>query len=172
MEYDKNLQQEENMEKGVNFILSHLMHTTPTCEERDDCAEKKADKLTNSAVQSAIDACLLKAKERIVSMPQYDYEELLANLVVAYVQPGYDEIVFNLRDKNRLSLIRFIVLLNNKIKQSGSVLPLLKIANETIDAAGGFLLKCGKQHIDCTIETLLERKKKFLAPALAEILFE
>ena len=100
--------------------------------------------------------------QKIVSMPQHDYEELLANLIVKFYLPGFNEIQFNLRDKNRLSLMRFIVMLNAKFKATGRVVPLLKIAGETIESQGGFVLTNGTQIIDCTLETLLQNNENLL----------
>lgn len=110
------------------------------------------------------------ALEHVVSMPQYDYEELLANIITAHMRPGYDEIVLNLRDKNRLSMIRFIVLLNNKRKSPEQGMPLLKISSEITDAAGGCLLKNGADCIDCTLETLLEHAILHQTDTLLQIL--
>ncbi len=149
------------LEKGASLILEKLV---------SPCPEETKLLSFVPELDAFVSACLTRAKEIIVSMPQYDYEEFLANLVVLYIQPGYDEIAFNLRDKNRLSLIRFIVLLNTKIKQSGRSMPLLRISPETIDAEAGFLLKCGMQVIDCTVDALLASKKESLLPALAELL--
>ena len=93
--------------------------------------------------------------KKIVSMPQHEYEDRLANLIVKFYRSGFNEIMFNLRDKNRLSLMRFIVMLNAKFKATGRVVPLLKIAAETADTQGGFVLSNGIETIDCTLETLL-----------------
>lgn len=100
--------------------------------------------------------------KKIVSMPQQEYEELLANLIVKYYRPGFDEIQFNLRDKNRLSLMRFIVMLNAKFKATGRVVPLLKIAAQTADIQGGFVLADGTNTIDCTLATLLQNDESLL----------
>lgn len=99
---------------------------------------------------------------KIVSMQQQEYEELLANLIVHFYRPGYDTFFLNLRDKNRLSLMRFIVMLNAKFKATGKVVPLLKIAGEGIDAQGGFILSNGVGTIDCTLETLLKEHEAIL----------
>ena len=100
--------------------------------------------------------------KKIVSMPQHEYEELLANLIVKFYRSGFNEIMFNLRDKNRLSLMRFIVMLNAKFKATGRVVPLLKIAAETADTQGGFVLSNGIETIDCTLETLLFQNEDLL----------
>lgn len=101
--------------------------------------------------------------QRIVSMPQQEYEELLANLIVKYYRTGYNELLFNLRDKNRLSLMRFIVMLNAKFKAKGMIVPLLKISGKTIDSQGGFMLTNGVDTVDCTFETLLNKQEDLLS---------
>ena len=97
-------------------------------------------------------------REKIVSLPQDKYEEFLAELVSYYIEPGYDEMALNLNDKNRLSLIRFIVLLNAKFKEAGKASILVKISNEVIDSEGGFVLINGENRIDCSMESLLSEK--------------
>ncbi len=97
-------------------------------------------------------------KEKILSLTQDKYEEFLAELVTFYIEPGYDEMALNLNDKNRLSLIRFIVLLNTKFKQAGKATSLVKISNEVIESEGGFVLKNGENRIDCSMESLLTDK--------------
>jgi len=103
---------------------------------------------------------------KIVSMQQQEYEDLLANLIVNFYRPGFDTIFLNLRDKNRLSLMRFIVILNAKFKATGKIVPLLKIAGEIIDAQGGFVLSNGVETIDCTLETLLTEHEAILLDAM------
>lgn len=100
----------------------------------------------------------LNLKEKILSLPQDKYEEFLSELVSHYIEPGYDEMILNLNDKNRLSLIRFIVLLNTKFKQLGKATMLVKISNTVIDTKAGFILTDGKNKIDCSLESLLTDK--------------
>ena len=159
MDYDtRNLQNSEKANQAMAFLMEHLANQTPSSE-----APAKPE-------HELLDAFFTEALARIVSMPQHEYEELLANIVVAYAKPECNEMVFNLRDKNRLSLIRFIVLMNNKIKQSGRSLPLMKMSAETVDSEGGFLLKGGDVCIDCTLETLLAQAKAQIGPELLALL--
>lgn len=158
----------------MNKGAKNCSNSDNTQEKRADSiasARRQAEKMIKNARQEAIERCFLKAKEKLISLPQYDYEEFLANLIVKNYRPGYDEIMFNIRDKNRLSLIRFIVLLNNKFKSMGKIVPLIKISSKTIDTEGGFVLKNGDNKIDCTVETLLKSKAEILTPPLSEILF-
>lgn len=121
-------------------------------------AKEKANALLGKTEE--IEKCFQKAKEKVVTMPQHEYEEWLAHLVVTHIKPGFDKISFNLRDKNRLSLMRFIVLLNTKAKGLGEAMPLLNIARDTVDTEAGFVLKNGDSEIDCTIEFLIEQAKQ------------
>ncbi len=145
MEYDKKNLPSQEKEHAVSRIL-HLLRTGKGAQDEPDL--------------EVTDALMEEVLAYITSMPQHDYEEFLADMVVVHAKPGFEEIVFNLQDKNRLSLIRFIVLVNNKTKDEGRVMPLLKIAAETVDAAGGFLLRRGDETINCTVETLLQDLKR------------
>jgi len=104
----------------------------------------------------------LAALTALFSMPQHTYEEWLADLIVKYYRPGFDYISFNITDKNRISLIRFIVLLNAKFKEKGMVVPLLKIAHDTVDTEAGFVLLNEDARIDCTLDALLLAKEPLL----------
>lgn len=159
MDYDtRNLQHSEKTNQAMALLIKHLENQTPSSETPEQPEHK------------LLDAFFTEALARIVSMPQHEYEELLANIVVAYAKPECREMVFNIRDKNRLSLIRFIVLMNNKIKQSGRILPLMKMSAETMDAEGGCLLKGGDVCIDCTLETLLAQAKAQIGSELLALL--
>ena len=162
MDYDtRNLQHSEKTDQAMELLLRHLSAQATDTEPTPTL---------NSQEEQILDAFFKEALARIVSMPQHDYEELLANIVVAYAKPECVEMTFNIRDKNRLSLIRFIVLMNNKIKQSGRILPLMKISADTVDAEGGFLLKGDGVCIDCTLEALLLQARTRLAPELLALL--
>lgn len=165
MEHDRpNLTNGEKQQEAIAYILAKLY-------EKEDCLlQDTSETPLTEEENTRLDALMEQALEHITTMRQYDYEELLASMVAAYFVPGYEEIVFNLEDKNRLSLIRFIVLINNKMKNAGRVMPLFNISNQTIDAKGGFLLKSGTDCIDCTIETLLAEKKRPLAPVLLNLI--
>ena len=141
------------------------------CSTAEEAA-KKAEELLYELKLSAVERCFQLAEERILSLSQYDYEDWLASLIVRYEQPGYDTLAFNINDKNRLSMIRFIVSINNKLKGTGRSVPLFKIARHTIDTKAGFYLLNGESVIDCTIETLLANQKVSLTQELLKILFE
>lgn len=107
-----------------------------------------------------IEKCFLKAKETILNMSQHEYEDWLSGLVVEHIRPGFHELCLNVEDKNRLSLMRFIVLINKKAKGTGETIPLLNISKNTIETEAGFILRNGTDAIDCTIETLIKNAKE------------
>ena len=162
MDYDtRNLQHSETTNQAMDLLLEYLCSRTPVTSQAPALIPQE---------EQLLDAFFTEALARIVSMPQHEYEELLANIVVAYAESECDEMVFNIRDKNRLSLIRFIVLMDSKIKQSGRTLSLMKMSAETVDAEGGFLLVGKDVRIDCTLETLLAQAKAQIAPDLLALL--
>ena len=154
----------EKQKQAIACLLAHLHAESPLPQRT--ASENALSEQEQSLLKDLFD----KAVEHVASIPQYDYEELLANIITAHMRPGYDEIVLNLRDKNRLSMIRFIVLLNNKRKSPDQGMPLLKISSEVIDTAGGCLLKNGTDCIDCTLETLLKNAISHWADTLLHTL--
>ncbi len=107
-----------------------------------------------------IEKCFAAAKDAVLNMSQHEYEDWLSCLVVEHIRPGFHELCLNLEDKNRLSLMRFIVLVNKKSKSLGETIPLLNISKNTIETEAGFILKNGADEIDCTIETLIKKAKE------------
>lgn len=149
-----------NKQRAIDFLISQL-----PVKEADSCP---------SCAQDAVppDEFFADAMDYIIHLSQHDYEELMADIVVAYATPDYEEIVLNVNDKNRLSLIRFVVLINNRIKNERRTMPLLKFSTDTAETAGGFLLKNGENIIDCTLETLFEKKKASIGAEISRILSE
>ena len=152
----------QNKQKAIDFLITQLpvKETEPISQSL--CAQE----------QLPPDDFFSDALDYIVCLPQQEYEELLADIVVTYATPGYEEIVLNVDDKNRLSLIRFIVLINNRIKNEGRTMPLLKFSTDSVETAGGFLLKNGDEIIDCTLEALFKKKKVSIGAEISHILSE
>lgn len=107
-----------------------------------------------------IEKCFKEAEKTILNLSQHEYEDWLSYLVVEHIRPGFCELCLNLEDKNRLSLMRFIVLLSKKSKGTGETIPLLNISKDIIETKAGFILKNGSDEIDCTIETLIKKAKE------------
>lgn len=121
-------------------------------------AKEKAQALRGNTEE--MEKCFKEAEDAILNMSQSAYEDWLSYLVVEHIRPGFHELCLNLEDKNRLSLMRFIVLVNKKSKESGEAIPLLNISKSTIETKAGFILKNGADEIDCTIETLIKKAKE------------
>ena len=163
MEYEKRNPLRIQQKNALNYLLEQLPVKTEIISASPVLSEKE---------QKILDGFFATALEYIINLPQHEYEEFLADIVVSYADSGTEEMVLNLRDKNRLSLIRFIVLVNNRMKNKGRSIPLIKFSSEITDAAGGFLLKNGTKTVDCTLETLLAEKKTSLSDVLLAMLTE
>lgn len=119
--------------------------------------------------QSLLADCFQKAHEAILFMPVYDYEELLCDLI-ARVADGGEEILLCQRDRDRISLLRFLVMVNNKLKLEGLDTPGLLMSDEVLEADGGFVLKKGDITVNCSLKMLLSEKREVLEGSLAAIL--
>ncbi len=135
-------------------------------------AKMEAKKILLAEKQKLMDQCFEKAKQEIINMPLSDYEELMVELIVASSEEGDEEIIFNTRDSGRISLLRFLVRVNSKLKADGVKAPRMLISEDNINASGGFLLKKGDIVVNNTIEALLAAKREQLEVELAAILFQ
>ena len=104
-----------------------------------------------------------------VACAVYDYEELLCDLI-ARVADGGEEILLCQRDRDRISLLRFLVMVNNKLKLEGLDTPGLLMSDEVLEADGGFVLKKGDITVNCSLKMLLSEKREVLEGSLAAIL--
>lgn len=124
-----------------------------------------------TAKQQIIDDAMEKAKEAILNMPAAEYEEFLATQIVSAADSGNEAIVLTNRDHDRISLLRFLVTVNTKLKQDGIKDAKLTISSEILEAESGFLLKKGDIVIDNSLDKLLKSKRDELEIELSSLLF-
>ncbi len=108
-----------------------------------------------------IDELLKKALEKVIRDEGYSdrMKELLKNSVVT----GEEEVIVSKNEK--VLDDKWLKEFNKKEKTK------LKLVKEG-DFIGGFILKCGKIEVDCTLESLLQSKRTEIEINLNKILFE
>jgi V/A-type H+/Na+-transporting ATPase subunit E len=148
-------------------------------KETEDIAEKKAsEKKRQMLAAGRIDAArmILKAKregidkvfdtamEKLKTMEKDKYLELTASLVKA-ARPEGDCIMTIGKNESRISQ-DFVDKLNKELDSAK-----IKLSDERIDIAGGFILAKGNVRTNASLEVLMQMARKELEPELAGELF-
>ena len=161
-----------------------------------DAAEMDRRKLLLSAKQEMVERAYQRALEKLRSLPQEQYVELLAALLVRASSTGREEVVFSPEDREgagKAAVARANELL---AKEAAPELPLgdgvvanllnkvaagvsafaqgtamLAVSEETRDISGGFILKDGRIEVNCTFDALVRAEREQTAGEVAKLLF-
>lgn len=133
-------------------------------ERKISVAELEARKLELSTKQTAITRSFALALERLSSMDQNAYVELLVKAVIeAGVKDG--ELLFN--QKDRASIGQRVV---DEVNSKDDTVK-VSLSEDAIDAKGGFVLRKGSMEINATLETMVNAVKEAVTPEVVEALF-
>lgn len=113
-----------------------------------------------------------EAKERLLSLPDDKYLELLKGFVLKYASSGDETIMLSATDQKRLKgkLSAWEKELNGGLKDKG-ISGSLKVSDETRDIVGGLVLSKGRTEINLSLDVLLSEMRLVLEGELTEILF-
>lgn len=139
-------------------------------ERAVSAAKMEAKKSLLLQKQKIMDECFKSAREKILSMPLSDYEELLIEWIIVAADTGAEKLILSHNDAERISLLRFIARINAKLAAQGGK-PGITLSEETTDAPAGFLLKRGDIVINCTLDAMLKAERERLETELASVLF-
>ena len=149
-----------------------------------------------TAKQEMVERAYQRALEKLRSLPQEQYVELLAALLVRASSTGREEVVFSPEDREgagKAAVARANELL---AKEAAPELPLgdgvvanllnkvaagvsafaqgtamLAVSEETRDISGGFILKDGRIEVNCTFDALVRAEREQTAGEVAKLLF-
>ncbi len=119
--------------------------------------------------QDMVEAAFKKAMEKVVSMPDSEYQKFLEDMVVTAATKGSGEIMLSERDLKRIDK-KFISNINTRLEKSG-INGKLTLSKETIQAAGGFKLKSGDVEINSTLEIIFEMIRPACEGDVVKVLF-
>jgi V/A-type H+-transporting ATPase subunit E len=115
-----------------------------------------------------LDEVFEQARARVQNLPDGEYRQLMAHLMLAAVETAEQEVVIgNKEGRIDASLIQEV---NGKLAAGGK--GNLKLSEQRQNLAGGFILKRGKIKTNVSIDVLLDRARKELEIELAGQLFE
>lgn len=133
-------------------------------KRKSSVAQLEARKMRLAAKQEAISDCFVQAVSRLARLPQDKYVELLAKTIEeSGVSEG--EILLTAGDRERIGQT-LLQRLNRDGKAAG-----LTLSPETIDAAGGFVLRRGTVEINSTLEVMVDAVREDVTPRVIESLF-
>ena len=159
-------------------------------------AQMEARKTLLTAKQEMVERAYQRALEKLRSLPQEQYVELLAALLARASSTGREEVVFSPEDREgagKAAVARANELL---AKEAAPELPLgdgvvanllnkvaagvsafaqgtamLAVSEETRDISGGFILKDGRIEVNCTFDALVRAEREQTAGEVAKLLF-
>lgn len=120
--------------------------------------------------QEVIDLVFEKALERLCSLPEDEYFNILAEMIASIIQNGTAEIVLSSADKQKYANT-FEEKINKLIKDKGSK-AVVSLSSETRDIKGGFILKMGNIEVNSSFDALIKMKRDELEPEIVKVLYK
>ena len=192
-------QAQTQMDRERADILSRGQRAAAERLERlKSAAQMERRKLELSAKQEVLGEAFDQALERLCSLPDQEYIQLLTALVLQAVTTGREQLIFSQKDRNRIGKAVVVAANEAMVKQVAPELPdsladskvgaflgkvvnsaaaqitgtgLLTLSEETRPIRGGFILADGPVEVNCSFETMLRVRREQLEKPAAEILF-
>ena len=167
-------------------------------ERLEGAAEMEGKQRRLAAKQACIDRAFAQAKEKLLSLPEAEYVELLSKLAARSAVTGREQVVLNRRDREAVGqkvVARANQLLAQavapdlpeelKASKAGGILTkvvtganallqgtaMLSLASDTAEIQGGLILRDGQVEVNCAFETQLRLLRESLAGQVAQTLF-
>ena len=138
-------------------------------ELRRNAAQTDAKKRMLRLKQEMVALSFEKAEEKLLHLPQPEYEAFLCSLAVQAAETGKEELIFSPKDRERLGK-QVTEAANAALKQAGKTGE-LRLSEATRPIEGGLIVSGGRVETNCSVKTLLELRRSELAGEVAAILF-
>ena len=132
---------------------------------RTSVAELEVRKMRLGAKQDLISRCFDAALDQLADMKEADYLAFLTNAILA-TDVNEGELLLNVKDRKAIGekLVKKV----NSAGKSGT----LTLAEDTINAKGGFVLRKGSMEINSTLETMVNGIRESVTPDVVKALFD
>jgi V/A-type H+-transporting ATPase subunit E len=130
-------------------------------------AQMEAKKLTLAAKQEMLDKAFDLALDRLVSLPDQEYVDLLASLAAKASTSGREQLIFSQKDRTRVGK-QVVAAANDKLAGKGA----LTLSEQTRPMRGGFILSDGDVEVNCAFETLVRLQRGEISGEVAKALFD
>ncbi len=121
------------------------------------------------AKQDMVDAAFKSAMEKVIGLPDREYQNLLEGMAVKAATRGTGELL--LSEKDLLRMDNTFIDNINRILISKGMEGSISLSAECIQTAGGFVLKCGDMEVNNTFEILFDMLRPELENEVVKILF-
>lgn len=190
----------EQAEKESTAIVARGESAAAEREKRlESMAEMESRKLVLAAKQEVLDEAFTMALEKLCTLPDEEYIELLAALAVKAARTGREKVIFSQKDRNRVgkavvtrandALARKVApklpgdltdtragaILDKVVTGASAILAgtgMLTLAEETRPIKGGIVLSDGDVETNCTFETLVRLQRENISGEVAKVLFD
>lgn len=132
-------------------------------------AELEGRKELLRARQEMVEAAFRGALQKIVDLPDREYQKLLEDMVVRAATKGNGEILLSEKDRSRIDK-DFLSNINKRLKDAG-IEGNLVLSKDSIRTSGGFILRSGDMEVNSTFEILFGMLKPELENEVVKILF-
>ena len=190
----------EQADKESAAIVARGESAAAEREKRlESMAEMESRKLVLAAKQEVLDEAFTMALEKLCTLPDEEYIELLAALAVKAARTGREKVIFSQKDRNRVgkavvtrandALARKVApklpgdltdtragaILDKVVTGASAILAgtgMLTLAEETRPIKGGIILSDGDVETNCTFETLVRLQRENISGEVVKVLFD
>ena len=168
-------------------------------ERLKSAAQMETRKLALGAKQEVLGEAFDLALEKLCSLPEPEYIELLTHLAVEASSTGREQLVFSPKDRARIgkqvvvaandTLVKGVApelpnsitdtkvgaLLGKVVNSTAAIVTgtgMLTLSEETRPIKGGFIMVDGDVEINCAFETLVRLQREKLEKDVANLLFD
>ncbi|WP_295584750.1 V-type ATP synthase subunit E [uncultured Oscillibacter sp.] len=128
-------------------------------------AQMDARKTALAARQEMVDKAYALALEKLCTLPDEQYIQTVAALLVQAAPDGTGEVIFSKEQRERVGSAA-VALANSRLG-SGK----LTVSAQTRPLKGGFILSNGRVEVNCSFDTLVRLQRTETAGAVAQQLF-
>lgn len=120
-----------------------------------------------AAKQDMVGRTFDRALERLCTLDETAYVDLLAALSVKAARTGHEQVIFSQKDRNRVGKA-VVTRANELLADKG----MLTLAEGTRPIKGGVVLSDGDVETNCSFEVLVRLQRDDMAATVAQALFE
>lgn len=135
----------------------------------NSAAEMAARQQGLAAKQEMLDKAYELALEKLCSLPEKEYVDLLAKLTVKASSTGCEQLVLSKTDRARYG-VKVAKKANDLLEKAGKTAR-LTLSQDARDFRGGLLLADGDVEVNCTFETLVRLSRNSGSGDVAKVLF-
>ena len=132
-------------------------------------AEMEGRQALLAVKQEMLERAYALALDRLCSLPEGDYIDLLASLTAQAAVTGKEQLILSRTDRARYG-VKVAARANNILAKEGRTAE-LKLSHTSGNFRGGLILSDGDVEVNCTFETLVRLSRAETAGQVAELLF-